>query len=45
MYNNYNYGRNFYRRPVGNRIIGGGFLGPFILGGDYGRFASTGFLS
>ena len=43
MYNNYNYGRNFYRRPVGNRIIGGGFLGPFILGGITGGLLAPAF--
>ena len=43
MYNNYNYGRNFYRRPVGNRIIGGGFLVPFILGGITGGLLAPAF--
>ena len=43
MYNNYNYGRNFYRTPVGNRIIGGGFLGPFILGGITGGLLAPAF--
>lgn len=45
MYNNYNYRRNFYnvRRPIGDRIIGGGFFGPFILGGITGGLLAPAF--
>ena len=35
---------NMYRRPVsGNRFIGGGFLGPFVLGGLVGGLAAPAF--
>lgn len=43
MYNNrYN---NFYRRPMpyGNRLIGGGFLAPFVLGGITGGLLAPAF--
>jgi len=43
MYNNpYN---NFGRRPIsyGNRLIGGGFLAPFVLGGITGGLLAPAF--
>jgi hypothetical protein len=36
------YGR-FPRGPVGNRFIGGGFLGPFVLGGITGGLLAPAF--
>lgn len=44
MYNNPNY--HFNRRPpmpVGNRIVGGGFLAPFLLGGITGGLLAPAF--
>ena len=38
MYRNYP-----YRGPVGNRFIGGGFLGPFVLGGITGGLLAPAF--
>ncbi len=48
MYNNYQYMgnvRNFntVRRPNDNRFVGGGFLGPFILGGITGGLLAPSF--
>jgi hypothetical protein len=43
MYNNPNY--YMHRRPmqVGDRIIGGGFLAPFVLGGITGGLLAPAF--
>lgn len=38
QYNNPN--TNYYKDNSGDRIIGGGFLGPFILGGITGGLVS-----
>ena len=35
--------RNYYRGPVGDRFIGGGFLGPFVLGGITGGLLAPAF--
>ncbi len=48
MYNNYKYMRNMrgvntMPRPVGDRFVGGGFLGPFILGGITGGLLAPNF--
>ena len=51
MYNSYQIPRNFNRppRPINNysndRIIGGGFIGPFLLGGLAGGLVSPYFYS
>lgn len=36
-------GRPFMMRPGGNRFFGGGFLGPFVLGGITGGLLAPAF--
>lgn len=43
MYNGRRYPMGPMGRPGGNRFFGGGFLGPFILGGITGGLLAPGF--